>query len=251
MIEHQKFVILSLPRTGSTYLVDYLDAIDDVRCLSEIFHPNEIALRHHHPSDSQLLDRAVRDADPLSYLMRLEQEIPGRRWFGFKHFPRHGVTLMRNFCSSREWRKIFLWRDNLLEQYLSFLLASAHFGRAGWGRVPDEAQLTIPVETVMDDLHIIERNYFEIERTLLLADPGDVFSLEYEELGRRDTMRDLLLFLGLPAASIERALAQTTEAGEREELKFARGPRAAQRIKNLDEIRKILRHGRYRRWLGD
>lgn len=251
MIDRQKFVILSLPRTGSTYLVDCLDAIAGVRCLSEIFHPNEIALRHHQPVDPGLMDKAVRDADPLGYLARLEQEVPDCRWFGFKHFPRHGMPLMRHLCASRDWRKIFLWRDNLIEQYLSFLLASMHFGRTGWGRVPDEAQLEIPLGTVMDDLRMIEQNYYEIERTLLLADRSDVFALEYDELGQTDIVRGLLQFLGLPGASIDRALAQMTAADGNNELKFARGPRAAQRIRNLDEIRQILRNTRYRRWVAE
>jgi hypothetical protein len=249
VIDHQKFVILSLPRTGSTYLVDCLDAIDGVRCLSEIFHPNEIALRHHRSVDPGLLDMALRDADPPGYLLRIEQEITDCRWFGFKHFPRHGMPLMRQLCASRDWRKIFLWRDNLLEQYLSFLLASMHFGRTGWGRVPDDAQLALPLGTVLDDLRTIEQNYFEIERTLLLADRRDVFALEYDELGQSEIVRGLLRFLGLPDASIERALARMTAAGGNTELRFARGPRAAQRIKNLDEIRQVLRNTRYRRWV--
>jgi hypothetical protein len=249
--DHRKFVILSLPRTGSTYLVDCLNAIEGVRCLSEIFHPNEIALRHHRAVDPELMDKGVRDADPLGYLQRIEREVTDCRWFGFKHFPRHGVPLMRHLCASREWRKIFLWRDNLLEQYLSFLLASMHFGRTGWGRVPDDAQLTLPLSTLIDDLHTIEQNYFEIERMLLLADHNDVFSLEYEDLGRPQVVRALLEFLGLPGASIDRAVAQMTAAGAGKELKFARGPRAAQRIRNLDEIRAALRDSRYRRWVAD
>jgi hypothetical protein len=250
VIDHQKFVILSLPRTGSTYLVDCLNAVDDVRCLSEIFHPNEIALRHHQAVDPALLDMKGRDADPLGYLLRIEQEITDCRWFGFKHFPRHSVPLMRHLCASREWRKIFLWRDNLLEQYLSFLLASMHFGRTGWGRVPDDAQITLPLGTLIDDLHTIEQNYFEIERLLLLADRDDVFSLEYDDLGRPEIVRALLEFLGLPGHGIEGALAQMTAPSGAQELKFARGPRAAERIRNLDEIRAALRHSRYRRWVA-
>lgn len=249
MTHPRKFVILSLPRTGSTYLVDVLDAVEGVRCLSEIFHPSEIALRHHVPSDPGLLDMAARNADPIGYLERVERDIPDCGWFGFKHFPRHGVPLMRHLCASRAWRKIFLWRDNLLEQYLSFLLASLHFGRTGWGRVPDDARLTIPIETVIDDLHTIERNYFEIEQTMLLADRRDVFSLEYAELGDMSVMRGLLAFLGLPEASIAQALLRQAAGDVATALRFVRGPRAAQRIRNMNEIRAVLQNSRYRRWI--
>jgi hypothetical protein len=56
---HQHFVILSLPRTDSTYLVDYLDAAPNVKCLSEVFNPDVVLLRHHRPSDTALTDKAV------------------------------------------------------------------------------------------------------------------------------------------------------------------------------------------------
>ena len=67
---------------------------------------------------------------------------------------------------------------NILEQYLSFLLAAAHFGKVTWGRVPDAEQVTIPPFMLMEDFHTIERNYIMIEEALALADPQDVFALE-------------------------------------------------------------------------
>lgn len=251
MSEHQRFVIVSLPRTGSTYLVDYLDAIEGVRCLSEIFHPNEIMLRHHQTSDPQLADKAVRDSDPIGYLQRLEQEIDDCGWFGFKHFPRHSIKLLQHLCASRSWRKIFLWRENLLEQYLSFLLASAHFGQITWGRVPASEKVTIPPNILMDDFHTIEQNYMMIEEALMLSDPADVFPLEYHDLGRSEVMRSLLGFLGLPQERVEQAVARTVGRAADGELAFERGPNAAARIANYDEIRQMLRRTRYRRWVED
>jgi hypothetical protein len=248
VVEHQKFVIVSLPRTGSTYLVDFLDAVDDVRCLSEIFHPGEIDLRHLQPADPELREMAVRDADQLGFLERVAAEISDRRWFGFKHFPRYGIPLMRLLCASPDWRKIFLWRENLLEQYLSHLLASAHFGGTGWGRVPDGQKVTIPLDMLLDDLHTMEQNYFEIERALQM-DRGHVFSLEYEDLGRAEVLRAMLAFLGLPDASIDRAVSRASAAAPGDSLRFERGPRAEQRMQNADQIREHLRHTRYRRWL--
>lgn len=249
MAQHQCFVIVSLPRTGSTYLVDCLDAIEDVRCLSEIFHPNEIMLRHHQPRDPRLGDMALRDRDQPAYLERLEQDVGDCGWFGFKHFPRHSPKLLQHLCASRRWRKIFLWRENILEQYLSFLLAAAHFGQVTWGRVPDAEQVTIPPIMLMEDFHTIERNYIMIEEALLLSDPQDVFTLEYGDLGQVEVMRGLLHFLGLPEASVERAVAETAGRVGSGELKFERGPTAASRIKNYEEIRRMLHHTRYRRWV--
>lgn len=251
MADRQKFLIVSLPRTGSTYLVDYLNAIEGVRCLSEIFHPAEIMLRHHEAIDPQLKEMSVRNTDPLGYLERIEEEMGECFWFGFKHFPRHHLPLLQLLCASRDWRKIFLWRENLLEQYLSFLLASVHFGRTGWGRVPDQVQMSVPLETLLDDIHTVQANYLEIEKALLLAHIDDVFTLEYEDLGRPAMMRGLLQFLGLPGPTIERALEETDGRAGSGELKFERGPRPAQRIQNYDEIRRRLQHSRYWKWVED
>jgi hypothetical protein len=244
MEEHQKFVIVSLPRTGSTYLVDYLDAVDGVRCLSEIFHPSEIQLRHHTPADASLGDMAVRNADPFGYLARIEADVGACRRFGFKHFPRHNLALLQHLAADRAWRKIFLWRDNLVEQYLSFLIASMHFGRAGWGRVPAEVKMRVPLVTLMEDLHTMQQNYFLIEDALAASHPDDVFGIEYDDLGRPAVMAGLHKFLGLPAPGADPAAASA-------DLKFERGPTASQRIANYDEIRRLLKSGRYRRWVED
>jgi hypothetical protein len=242
MEEHQKFVIVSLPRTGSTYLVDYLDAVEGVRCLSEIFHPSEIQLRHHNPTDPSFMDMGERNADPAGYLARIEADVGTCRWFGFKHFPRHNLALLQQLAANRAWRKIFLWRDNLVEQYLSFLLASMHFGRTGWGRVPAEVKMRLPLVTMMEDLHTMQQNYFLIEDALAASHPDDVFGIEYDDLGRPAVMAALHRFLGLPAPSPAPANA---------DLKFERGPAASERIANYDEIRRLLKSGRYRRWVED
>jgi hypothetical protein len=246
---HQRFVILSLPRTGSTFLVDYLDATPGMRCLSEVFNPETVLLRHHQPGDPALTDKGVRDNDPIAFLQRLEQDVGDYSWFGVKLFPSHNPKLLHYLCTSRRWKKIFLWRDNLVEQYISFLLAAARFGRESWERVADETQLNVPVGALIDDLHAIEKGYIEIEDSLLLADPDDVFGLEYDDLGRSAMMAQLLRFLGLDDTAAEtRVNHAAVEPGNT--LSFARGPRASARIANYDDVRAALSHTRYGRWLA-
>ncbi|HEY3917704.1 MAG TPA: hypothetical protein VGL83_07910 [Stellaceae bacterium] len=246
MTEGQRFVILSLPRTGSTYLVDYLDAVPGIRCLSEVFNRNTVLLRHHQPKDPTLADKAARDADPIGFLARLEPDVGACDWFGVKFFPGHGDRLLRYFCTSRQWKKIFLWRDNLLEQYISFLLASEKFGQESWERVADEATLTVPASALIDDLHGIERSYIEIEEALAFAEREQVFTLEYDDLGNALVMEQLLRFLGLPDVAIPALMQQGNSMPA-----FERGPRAAARIVNGDEVRRALRNTRYSRWLMD
>jgi LPS sulfotransferase NodH len=246
MADRQRFVIVSCPRTGSTYLVDYLAAIDGIRCLSEVFNERMVLLRHHRPVDPRLDDMGFRNADPPGFLERVEQEVGDCGWFGFKLFPNHNLPLLQRLCADRRWRKIFLWRDNLVEQYLSFLLASSHFGRKEWGRVPDESKFRAWTGELIADIHTIESNYQAIEKALARADLADVFALEYEELGDEAVMRRLLQFLGLPQAAIDAAVAR---AAADPALAFAPGPNSAQRLQNYDEIRAILERSRYKRWI--
>jgi len=242
----QHFVILSLPRTGSTYLVDYLNAVPGVKCLSEVFNPEIVLLRHHKTSDATITDKDLRDIDPLGFLYRLEQDVGPCEAFGVKLFPAHSPKLLHYFCSSTHWKKIFLWRDNILEQYVSFLLASERYGQASWERVADDARLTVSTGTLIDDLHAMEKSYIEIEDSLVLADPGDVFTLEYEKMGQSDVMTQLLRFIGIgeaPARSIAASRASGFHA-------FDRGPRAADRIANYSDVCTLLRQTRYARLIA-
>jgi hypothetical protein len=234
------FVILSLPRTGSTYLVDYLDSVPNVKCLSEVFNPDIVLLRHHQPSDLALTDKTARDNDPLNFLRRLEQDVGPHDSFGVKLFPTHNQKLLHYFCASRQWKKIFLWRDNILEQYISFLLASVRYGSESWERVDGDARLTVPVDTLIDDLHAMEKNYIEIEDALVLAEPEDVFTLEYGDMARNDLMERLLGFIGIGEATVRSFAANNA-------LAFDRGPRAIDRITNYSDVRAILGCTRFAR----
>jgi hypothetical protein len=242
MTERVRFVILSLPRTGSTYLVDYLDAVPGIRSLSEVFNRDTVLLRHHEPDDKTLLDKERRDKDPMGFLARLEQDVGACDFFGVKVFPGHSERLLRYFATSRQWKKIFLWRDNILEQYISFLLASAQYGSASWERVASEARLTLPIGALIDDLHAIEKSYIEVEDALVLADPHDVFTLEYDDMASDEVMEQLLRFLGVGDGGI--AAMTPLRSGK---LKFDRGPRAGDRIANYDEVRATLLRTRFAR----
>lgn len=249
MGERVRFVIVSCPRTGSTHLVDYLAAVPGVSCLSEIFREGEVLLRHGRPLDPKLLNVAARDADPLGWLEELEAAYADCGWFGFKLFPGQQSTLLRLLCADPSWRKIYLWRDNFLDQYISFLLAMKHFGTKEWGRVPDDHRFAIMPETIVPDLATIEMNYLAIERGLLTARREDLFGLEYEDLGRSAVMRQLLQFLAIPGDIIDQVTAEAPGKPDHAVERFERGPDAGARIQNYDEIRRVLQYTRYRRFL--
>jgi len=250
MSDQIKFVILAGPRTGSTYLVDYLNAVPDTRCFSELFQTGRIDFRHHQPADSRLQDVTFRDRQPIAFLSLAAEEVKPCPRFGFKIVPdpqRQALfTFVQQICIDREWKKIYLWRDNLFEQAVSFLLAERQFGKGVWERTPDQTRITISPRELLAVLHLLQREYLAIEAALGAADGDDLFSLEYTDLGRPAVMGDLLRFLDVPQTLIDDRIAGT---GRDRELDFNRGPALADRIENYREIRDFLLNSRYRRFI--
>ena len=240
------FVILAGPRTGSTYLVDYLNAVPGTRCCSELFRNDHIDFRNHRPRDPRLQDIAFRDAEPAAFVDLAAGDAGECERFGFKlighQIPKLGADLLRQVFAGRGWKKIYLWRDDLFEQSVSLVLAARHFGNAVWGRTPDENRITIPPRQLLEQLHIVQTTYFVIEAALASSDNDDVFALNYDDLGRASVMRDLLRFLGQPPTEIEQAIARAQQSG----LDFKPGPGLAERIENHAEIRRFFLNSRYR-----
>jgi hypothetical protein len=237
MAPQTKFVILAGPRTGSTYLVDFLDALPETRCHSELFQDGRIDFRHHRPADSRLEDIAFRDAQPMEFLDRAADTANECRRFGFKLIGSQLATcsadFIREVCVGPAWKKIYLWRDDLFEQSVSYLLAARHFGGGIWERTPDQNRITLAPKDLMACLHMVQTTYFVIEAVLVNARAEDVFSLNYRDLGCPSVMGDLLRFLGVPE-------------GVHRELDFRPGPTLAQRVENQAEIRRFFLNSRYR-----
>ena len=239
-----KFVIVAGPRTGSTHLVDYLNTIPETRCWSELFTPGRIDFRHHQPADPRLQDTEFRDAQPMAFIgLAMEEAKPCRR-FGFKivNSFKRVPEFARQISTDREWKKIYLWRDNLFEQAVSFLLAERQFGTELWERTPHEKRITISPKRLLTCLHLLQKEYLDIEVRLAAAHHDDVFGLEYHDLGRPSVVGDLR-FLDVPQTVIDDVVAG---AGRDRGLDFNPGPTLADRIENYAEIRAFLLNTRYR-----
>ena len=125
----QHFVIIAMPRSGSTRLCDILGRHPAVACHLEIFHPSEV--QAHLPRDLglEIMDAAKRDADRKLFLDKFlafnEDWFKARQRHGFK------VMLDRNqlpavsevIVPDTRLRKIVLARDNLIACYVSVEIA--------------------------------------------------------------------------------------------------------------------------------
>lgn len=127
----QHFVIIAMPRSGSTRLCDILGRHPAIACHLEIFHPNEV--QAHLPRDTglEIMDPAKRDADPKLFLDKFLAF--NEDWF--KDRQRHGFKVMldRNQLKAvtevvtpdPRLKKIVLYRENLLASYASVAMALA------------------------------------------------------------------------------------------------------------------------------
>jgi LPS sulfotransferase NodH len=121
----QRYVILSTPRSGSSHLVDALEAHPQVACLGELFNLNGGAMRSLGIHSKRMIDKASNE--PLDYLQELidlwSQRAEVKPVFGFKMMLHHDPRVVDYLVSSPDWKVILLRRDNTLAQWSSLQLA--------------------------------------------------------------------------------------------------------------------------------
>lgn len=119
----KRFVILGLPRSGSTYLMSLLDAHRDVICAGEQFNPFSV-IGEGHPDDSH---EAVlgRDMDPVGHMNAFfeQAEQRGVACGGFKYMIGHNIKILDALAADPDVTIINIWRENKLAQISSLIKA--------------------------------------------------------------------------------------------------------------------------------
>jgi LPS sulfotransferase NodH len=200
-----KFVIVTLPRSGSYNLVSLLNSAPDIVCHGEVFKRDAVELGPGHLDKLNLQqeDTEARDAKPMAFLQRL-RGVNARKIFGFKMFPEHatrvpplGAHVLRN----PGWRKIFL-RRNPIESYASLLRAKQTnvwtvrtTARAHPSRETLHARVTFTPQTFDD--HLAFTAWFDKLNARLQAVPGNpLLTVDYEQVADRTALPALLSFVG-------------------------------------------------------
>jgi len=118
----QKFVVITMARTGSNALVDALARHPAIHCDFEIFHPDQIFSNGVFPGPTE-----VRDDDITGFLPKVmawnAERFPEKKVYGFKLFTDHAPQVMDQILADPSWKKIILRRANTLDQYLSLEIA--------------------------------------------------------------------------------------------------------------------------------
>lgn len=190
----QPFVILALPRTGSTLLTQLLDSHPRITCYNEPFNPDAV-----YAADKTLKTermRAYRDEDPVGFTELLYSVDGAERVVGFKILEYQARDVQDHLLLRRDIRKVILRRDNLLASYSSNLMA-IKVRQWGLGAGDQARKTTIEFNyRKFDDYLGRTAQYYRHVNGLIESSGSPMMALEYQELISHEVQKRLLAFLG-------------------------------------------------------
>ena len=108
----QRFVIIGLPRSGTTYLMTLLNSHRDVVCYGERFNPYGVIDQSDQDDSHDAI--LTRDKDPLGHMQALyakaEQSTVSAA--GFKFMLGHNLAVLRGLQADPKIRILYIWREN-------------------------------------------------------------------------------------------------------------------------------------------
>lgn len=120
----RRFLIIGLPRSGTTYLMTLLDTHRAIACTGEQFNPHAIVGIGCQDRDPDRL--LARDRAPIHFMERAFAQAAGDgvTRVGFKYMLGHNVRILRRLAHHPEIDLIYVWRENRLAQVASLIKAA-------------------------------------------------------------------------------------------------------------------------------
>jgi hypothetical protein len=120
-----RFVIIAMPRTGSSHLVSMLARHDEISCHGEVFHKNKVFLRGEASRNEDIQNKLarLRSEDWRGFLNAVFALDYGRAHCGFKIFKSHHAEALEHILAEDNIRKIVLFRPNVLANFSSAMTA--------------------------------------------------------------------------------------------------------------------------------
>lgn len=194
----KRFVILGLPRSGSTYLMTLLDAHRDVSCAGEQFNPYAVIDQ----GEGDRSHEAVlgRDRDPVAHMHAFfaRQEARGYACGGFKFMIGHNLKVLQELAATPDLSIIYLWRENKLAQASSFLKAVQ---TKKWAQTRADDHLTRKIVANPRQISQLWHEYATFDHLIsmwLEALPNPKITYEYREMFQPGFEPDVCEFLGVP-----------------------------------------------------
>lgn len=198
----KRFLLLTLPRTGSTMVADWLDSHPDLTCYLGLFGRHEFRGEHHATTgalrqrlDDRWEDWAERKANCQAFAADVAANTPPCAAMGFKFHLNGPPEVAEWVVDTPGHILIHLTRPNRLATWSSAELAR-QFGRNNATDANAEPQPKIDFDAAMFERHIAQRDRHDaLWRPRVQAKGG--FESSYTRARTREGIDDLYRFLGV------------------------------------------------------
>lgn len=237
------FVVIFYPRTGSTYLVKVLNSCSNIICHSELFQVDVKAFKRAFLDEKYIPEvrdwfKQTKDLDklfkyrnrfPVSFLNKI-YSMDTEKSIGFKFYPKQGKKTMNHLLDDKNIKKIFIHRENLLNNFVSHKLASK---TGKWDRYEGE---TPKLNTVKIDIPEFKKfeaeqsQYYDVHKKRLDNSGQSFLEVSYEQVTSNFPIADFENFLDTPLNDI------SFEVNQKKQNPFT----LQQMIENFDEVNEEL-----------
>lgn len=195
----KRFIILGLPRSGSTYLMTLLDAHRDVICSGEQFNPWAVVGQGKQEDSSH---EAVlgRDSDPVGHMHAFfaDAQAKGVACGGFKYMIGHNIEVLHELARDPNLSIIYLWRENRLAQ-VSSLIKAAHSKK--WAQTKADGHVTRKIVATPRQISHRWHEYATFDHLIslwLAGLPNPKVTYEYREMFQDGFEQKICGFLDIP-----------------------------------------------------
>ncbi|MBV6633220.1 MAG: hypothetical protein KI792_09340 [Alphaproteobacteria bacterium] len=198
MEDKTKFVLISVARTGSNYIVGMLNKHPDCHCHFEIANPSQVVGAEGGPvTTNRPLTREFRDEDPVGFTNAAFDTKKPFAAVGFKIFGGDVPEIVQFALKSKDIKKIVLRRDNLLASYSSMTIAMAN----GVWRAKEKSDLReTKVEFIpekFDHYRNVTSQFYQRVEHQLSSEGQEFLKLSYSKLRDPEQAQALFRFLNL------------------------------------------------------
>ena len=242
----QKFVIISIPRSGSNLLVGALDSHPEIICHYELFHKKAIYTSGKYGKEwINNYSVKMRNNDPVAFLDFVNRHTLNKKakTIGFKIFQRQNDKLLNILIEDKSWLKIILKRNNYLLNYVSKLEA-LKTGKYLFRKKYENNRKDIVVKVKIRNFNRFVKNgklfYNRIEQKLQQSGQ-DYYQVEYSNILSLKNKRNILRFLKVDPDP--EYLKEVTVKQNKRKLE--------DRISNYGKIKKLFAKHGYNEYLQD
>lgn len=236
----RRFLIVGLPRSGTTYLMTLLNAHRRIYCSGEQFNPRAIVGIRKNDDDLEML--AQRDNQPLRFMEAFFARNESRKVdrVGFKYMIGHHIRVLKHLENDPSLTLIYVHRRNKLAQ-VSSLVKAIQTKRWAQHRPDDHIEQKIR----LDPRGLYQRwheyaTFDHLFEHWLAARPNPKITLEYRDMFQPGFNAQICDFLGL--AQDKRMKSPLVKQGTN---------RILDRFENPEPIRAYVERLGFGHWLED